>query len=358
VDDILAVSHQPEIIMNTIKKAYHLKEEPTMPTTYLGSTIKQWSIPREAHKVWSMNSQCYIKEAIRCLENELQKSGMKLVGKPNTPMPQNYCPELDISPILGPKQANYYQSLIGVLSWAIELGRIDIFVDVSMLSSHLAEPRIGHLQQVLHIFTYLKHHDQSTIVFDPTSVDWDDSQFPEYEWQELYKDAKEPIPPNAPEPRGNSMQINAFVDANHAGDCLSRRSQTGNLIFLNRAPIIWYSKKQNTVESASFGSEFVAMQVGVEMIESLRYKLRMFGIPIDGPTNTFCDNKSVVTNSTIPTSQLKKKHNSIAYHRIREAVASKTIQIAKVNSKENLTDFLTKPLGAADLKAMIQQILW
>ena len=100
------------------------------------------------------------------------------------------------------------------------------------------------------------------------------------------------------------------------------------------------------------------MRIAVEMIEALRYKLRMFGIPIDGPANVFCDNKSVVTNSTIPDSTLKKKHNSIAYHRVREAVATGTLRIAKVLSKSNNADLLTKPLSGPDLRAMVQSILW
>jgi hypothetical protein len=100
------------------------------------------------------------------------------------------------------------------------------------------------------------------------------------------------------------------------------------------------------------------MRIAVDMIEALRYKLRMFGVPIDGPANVFCDNKSVVTNSTIPTSVLKRKHNSIAYHRVREAVAAETLRIAKVDTKENLADLLTKPLGGSHLKTLIQKILW
>ena len=76
---------------------------------------------------------------------------------------------------------------------------------------------------------------------------------------------------------------------------------------------------------STFGSEFVAMRIAVELIESLRYKLRMFGIPLEGAANIFCDNQSVVTSSTVPESTLKKKHNSIAYHRVREAVAAGTI---------------------------------
>jgi hypothetical protein len=86
--------------------------------------------------------------------------------------------------------------------------------------------------------------------------------------------------------------------------------------------------------------------------------LRMFGIPIDGPSNVFCDNKSVVTNSTIPTSLLNKKHNSIAYHRVRESVAAKVTRIAKVDTKENLADLLTKFLPTVDFKRLVQRILW
>jgi hypothetical protein len=108
------------------------------------------------------------------------------------------------------------------------------------------------------------------------------------------------------------VQINVFVDADHAGNCITRRSHTVILIYLNSAPIIWYSKAQSTVETSTFGSEFVAMKTAVEMIDALRYKLRMFGIPIEGATNVFCDNQSVVTNSTIPDSTLRQKHNAIA----------------------------------------------
>jgi hypothetical protein len=129
-----------------------------------------------------------------------------------------YRPELDTSPILGPERANYYQSLIGILRWAIELGRIDIHIDVTLLSSYLAQPRVGHLEQVWHIFSYLKHHINSHLVFDPKYVNWDQADFQRYDWTDFYHDAKEPIPPNAPEPRGYEVQINAFVDAHHAGN--------------------------------------------------------------------------------------------------------------------------------------------
>jgi len=358
VDDILVVSATPLPVMHTIRQAYRLKDEPSAPKDYLGAKIKEWSIPHETRKVWSMNCMRYVKEAIKNVELELAKSNHVLRGKPSTPMQAGYCPELDVSSVLGPEQANYYQSLIGVLRWAVELGRIDIHIDVCLLSSFLAEPRIGHLKQVFHIFTYLKHHMNSHMVFDPKYVSWDTASFTDYDWKEFYRDAKEATPPNAPTPRGHPVQINAFVDADHAGNKITRRSHTGILIYLNCAPILWFSKAQSTVETSTFGSEFIAMRILVEMLEGLRYKLRMFGIPIDGPANVFCDNKSVVTNATIPTSTLKKKHNSIAYHGVREAVAAGVLRIAKVHTSENLADLLTKPLGSTQLKPLIQRILW
>jgi hypothetical protein len=125
--------------------------------------------------------------------------------------------------------------------------------------------------------------------------------------------------------------MSCFVDADHAGNRVTRRSHTGIIIFCNRAPILWFSKHQNTVETSSFGSKFVAAQIAVELIEGLRYKLHMFGIPIDGPTNVFCGNQSMVSNATIPESTLKCKHNSIAYHCVRESAAAGAVRIAKEN---------------------------
>jgi hypothetical protein len=95
---------------------------------------------------------------------------------------------------------------------------------------------------------------------------------------------------------------------------------------VQNAPIVWFSKRQNTVESSSFGSEFVALRAAKDMIVALRYKLRMFRVPIAGPANVFCDNNGFGKNTTIPESMLTKKHkNAINYHVIREAVAAKIL---------------------------------
>jgi hypothetical protein len=102
----------------------------------------------------------------------------------------------------------------------------------------------------------------------------------------------------------------------------------------------------------------VALRIATELIESLRYKLRMFGVPLDGPANVMRDNKSVVNNSTLPSSMLKKKHNAICYHRVREAVAAKVIRIAHIPTGQNLADMLTKPLGSCKLHEFCKKILY
>jgi hypothetical protein len=152
--------------------------------------------------------------------------------------------------------------------------------------------------------------------------------------------------------------MSCFVDADHAGNLATRRSHTGILLFLNKAPIVWYSKRQNTVETSTFGSELVALRIATEMIESLRYKLRMFGIPIDGATDIFCDNKGVVTNTSVPESQLTKKHNSIAYHRVREACAAGTIRITKEDTATNIADLLTKPLPTPQRRFLLSMVTY
>ena len=94
------------------------------------------------------------------------------------------------------------------------------------------------------------------------------------------------------------MLTHCFVDAKHAGDKTTRRYMTGILIFCNRSPIIWHSKRKNGVETSMFESEFTAMKNSVELIAALRYKLRMFGVPIDGSTDIFCDNEAAYNNSS------------------------------------------------------------
>ena len=252
----------------------------------------------------------------------------------------------------------YFQELIGILRWAIELGRLDILYEVSILSQYLACPREGHLEAAFHIFGYLKHHPKRKIAFDPLHPSIDNRRFKKHDWFDFYRHAKEAIPPNAPPVRGAAVSTHCFVDASFAGDVTNRRSQMGILIFVNKAPVIWFSKRTNTVESSTFGAEIVALRSAVDMIEGLRYKLRMFGVSIEGPTNVFCDNEAVTKNCSIPESMLRKKHHSINYHRNREAVAAGTIRIAYESTKTNLADVFTKILAAITRNALFDKFMY
>ena len=227
-----------------------------------------------------------------------------------------------------------------------------------MLSRYLVAARSGHLDQLFHTFAYLKRYDASTMVFDDTEPTLDESRFKICDWHEYYPDAKEAIPKDMPSPRGRSVIMSCFVDADHAGCRVTRRPHTGVIIFVDRAPILWFSKRQNTVESSTFGSKFVAMRIAIELIEGLQYKIRMMGIPLDGPCNVFCDNNAVVLNSTNPESVLKKKHAAINYHRTREAIAAGTIRVAKEDTATNIAYLLTKCLPGPSSRTHASRVLW
>jgi hypothetical protein len=96
-------------------------------------------------------------------------------------MSSNYHPELDTSSVLSPEQANYYMSLIGKLRRAVELGGSDIYFDATLLSSYMAQPHMGHKEQVPHIFSYSTCHLYSNIVFDPYKINWDVDQLKRYD---------------------------------------------------------------------------------------------------------------------------------------------------------------------------------
>lgn len=125
----------------------------------------------------------------------------------------------------------------------------------------------------------------------------------------------------------------------------------------NMMPVQWYWKKQNTIETSTFGSEFIALRIATELIEALRYKLRMFGVKLPGPARVFCDSESVVKSSTMLESRLKKKHCSIAYHRCREAVAAGKLLIYYEKSETNLADILTKSLSRSKKDPLVESLL-
>jgi len=108
------------------------------------------------------------------------------------------------------------------------------------------------------------------LYFDPAYPDMDDRRFHEGDWSDFYPDAVNKLPPNMPEPCGLPIDITFVVNVDHAGNLITQQSQTGILIFVFKASIIWYSKEQNNIESSTCGSEFKALQTATDLIVLLQ----------------------------------------------------------------------------------------
>ena len=141
-------------------------------------------------------------------------------------------------------------------------------------------------------------------------------------------------------------------------DFMTGWSATGVLHLLNQTPVDWFSKRQGQVETATYGSEFVAARTSVEQIINLCYTLRMFGVPLDGPSWLFGDNQSVITCSTLPHSTLSKRWNALSYHRVREAITARILRFHFIDSKQNPPDIMTKPLKHATAWPHIDMLLF
>ena len=212
---------------------------------------------------------------------------------------------------------------------------------------------------MIRVFEYLKRQPKGMIICDTSYPDHSKYVIAKNQnWNDYYPEAKEELPSDMPTALGKPVRITCYVNADHAHCKLTRRSVTGILLFINNMPLRWYSKKQSTVKTSTYGSELVAARIAVDLILEIRYGLRMLGIPLEGPAKLLGDNKSVVLNTTFSSSQLKKKHNAVNYHRVREACAANIITFSHIDSGDNLADILTKSLGKATFYKLAKQVLF
>ncbi len=179
-----------------------------------------------------------------------------------------------------------------------------------------------------------------------------------FNWDEFCPDACEDIPDDMLEPQGMEAKLTCYVDADHARDQVSRKSVTGIVLLLNNTPLTWISKRQKTVETSTYGSELVAARLGTELLMEWRYKLRMLGVKLEKQSWMLRDNMSVILNTTLPSSSLKKKHLACNYHRVREAIAGGFIIFGHIVSEENLADVCTKPLPAPTFHCLLKKHLF
>jgi hypothetical protein len=259
----VCVHHDPGSRMAKLDEYFKMKEGSIqVPTFYLGAKLKNTFLPNGV-VAWGMSSSKYVQSAVHNVNEYMAAlpGDQLLVKKASGPFAGGYKPELDEIPEVDPIGANLYQSQIGILRWCVELGRIEIITEVSMLSTHLCLPREGHLEAFFRVFAYLVLHHNARVLFDTTHPAVDMGTFIKTDWKSMYGDVKEMIPSDAPVYRGKEVDLRLFVDSDHAGEKFTRRSRTGSFIYLNMAPIVWFSKSQPTMESSVFGAEFVASMI-------------------------------------------------------------------------------------------------
>lgn len=220
-------------------------------------------------KCWAIGANRYIKVATDKIENELADIGQRVAKNPVTLFSLGYRPELDVTPELPAKEINKFQEILGILRWIVELGQVDVLFKVTTLSRFLVNPHEGHLDQGYCILAYQKDKQKGWMIMDPTYVKIDYSRFEQRYWTGFYPDAIEPVDEDDPKPLGRNVRMTCFVDADHAGDKITGRSYTGVILFLNNAPINWLCKRQSTIKTSTFGSEFLALRDATEMIVGL-----------------------------------------------------------------------------------------
>ena len=276
-----------------------------------------------------------------------------------SPLEHRDHPEVDTSEELDESGIKKYQLMIGSLQWAVSLGRFDISTAVMTLSSFRVSPRKGHLQRVKRIYGYLAKFKDSAIRIRTDIPDYSNIECTQYEWEEsVYRETKEILPDDLPEPLRREIQLTSYVDANLFHDVITGRSVTGILHLINKTPFDWYSKKQSTVETATYGSEFTAARLAVDQIISNRHILRYLGEPIKETTYMFSGNKSVIDSLMIPYAKLHKRHNYLSFHRVREVIAAKSLKFIFIPSTINPADILSKHWGYQQVKTTLKTLLF
>ena len=356
VDDLLAWGKNPIEIVKEVQKSFKLQGI-GFPDYYLGADVKSVD---EAHLkakgiALGLSAKTYIRNALEKLEPMFGGGPFR---KARSPMLETYHPESDDSPLLGPEDITKYRAMLGSANWIVTLGRFDIAYATSTLARYSMAPREGHLNAMKRIFGYLRVFPHGELMINAQPFKHKKYEPKEGIWNEFYPDAAEELPPDQPAPLEKKAQITIYVDADHAHDTVTRRSVTGIMIFVNQTLVKYVSKRQKTVETSSYGSELVAARMAVELAMEYRYCLRMLGVEIDGPCRMFGDNNSVILNTTFPSSMLKKKHQSIAYHAVRMAQAANIIVFEHVRSEDNWADVLTKPLSPMKFLSLVKPLLF
>ena len=235
VDDILVIHNDASPVLDKIDKFMKLKEGSAGdPKTYMDAKMKKIQMVHDMW-CWSMSQSKYVQEAVMNYQKHLKENysaEYELTTHAPNPSRLGYEPEMDVSSKLPPEQASYFLISIDVMRWMVELGRVDIDVEVSMLSSFLLMPRKGNMNAALDSMSYLKVKHNSCLIIDPTYDDIDYSELNDIgNWTDFHGDIEEAKPGNEPTPCGNKIELGIFVDSDLVGDKTNRYSRTNFMIF-------------------------------------------------------------------------------------------------------------------------------
>ena len=350
VDDLIIAARDP---MNIIKELEQVGKYTFkgvgVPEYYLGGDVSLKK-NNEGKSQIVLSSKTYIMNVC----DKIERLFNLRLRNYHSPLEGGYHPELDQSEFLTGDDISKYRMLVGSLNWAVTIGRVDVMFAAITMARYNQAPRKGHLQVMFRIFGYLKNHLKANLKIDTSDPEEPADDVVKCDWKHLYPNACEKIPKSFPVALGVALRLWAQFDADNAHDLETRRSVTGVFVYLNNTLIKWYSKRQHTVETSTYGSEIVACKIGVEILIEMRYTLRMMGVPLLNETWLFGDNLSVITNCSKPESTLKKKHHSCAYHFIREAVSMGWLFLFHIPSEKNRADILTKALNPSVLYGKVK----
>ena len=351
VDDLLMAMENPAAFVEVLRSKHKYKLKGVGPISY------HIGLDYERDKDGTLVQ--IPKKYIQKMMDSYQNMYGELPKEQKTPLEKGDHPELDDSELCGPNGIRKYQSMIGALQWLVSLGRFDVFTATMSMSRFRVAPRVGHLERLKRIYGYVRKWKDGAVRVRTEEPDYSDLNDQQFSWAKtVYGDVSEAIPDDAPEPLGKPVTLTCYVDANLFHDVITGRSVTAVLHLINKTPIDWYSKKQATVETATFGSEFVAARIAVDQIIDLRTTLRYLGVPVRKKTYMFGDNESVVKNSTLPHSVLNKRHQALSYHRVREAIASGIVNFYHIPGSKNPADILSKHWAFVDVWPMLKTLLF
>jgi hypothetical protein len=267
VDDLAIAMKNPKEFMDVLEDKHKFKLKGTEPIAFhLGMDFS-----RDDDGTLCISTTKYIEKLIKTYEKSFGIKPKEFAS----PLEKGDHPELDTLELCTTEQVAHYQSMIGSLQWIVTIGRLNIHMAVMTMSGFHISPRNGHLERLRRIYGYLLKMRFASICVGAEEPNFSDVLDHQYDWTyTVYGNTKEVLPKDAPKPLGKYVTLSHYVDANLMHDVTTGKSVTGLLHLLNKTPLDWYSKKQATVETATYGSEVVTACICVEQIIDLRSTLR------------------------------------------------------------------------------------